>query len=138
MGIVFISLIALKILSPKVKIIYHSHSIEYEVRKMVASKFITNITKKLESFVFKNSNISTSVSSIRKKKIKKLYGVKCLILKNGIFRKILKFKKKKYFNFKYIIYSGSYKYLPNRLAIDFLVKNLMPKLLKKIPILNLY
>lgn len=136
-GYSFISLVALKIFSPKTKIIYHSHSIEYEVRKMVSSKFITIITKKLESFVFKNANITTSVSSIERKKIKKLYGVKCLILKNGISERILKFKKKKYFNFKYIVYSGSYKYLPNRLAINFLVEKLMPKLLKKIPDLKL-
>ena len=136
-GYSFISLIALKIFSPKTKIIYHSHSIEYEVRKMVSSKFITIVTKKLESFVFKNANISTSVSSIERKKIKKLYGVESLDLKNGISERILKFKKKKYFNFKYIIYSGSYKYLPNKLAIDFLIKNLMPKLLKKIPDLKL-
>ena len=136
-GYSFVTLIALKLLSPKIKIIYHSHSIEYEVRKMLAYNFITNITKRLERFVFKNSNISTSVSDIERNKIKKLYGVKCLILKNGISKKILKFKKRKYFNFKYIIYSGSYKYLPNKLAIDFLVKSLMPKLLKKSPNLKL-
>ena len=86
-GYSFISLIALKLLSPKIKIIYHSHSIEYEVRKMVAYQFYYQYNKKLERFVFKNSNISTSVSSIERKKIKKLYGVKCLILKNGISKK---------------------------------------------------
>ena len=136
-GYSFITLIAIKLFSPKVKIIYHSHSIEYEVRQMTASKFITNLTKKLESFVFNNSDLSTSVSSIEKNKIKKLYGVKCLSLKNGISKKILKFKKKKYFHFKYIIYSGSYKYFPNKLAIDFLIKNLMPKLIKRMPHLKL-
>ena len=53
-GYSFISLIILKIFSPKTKIIYHSHSIEYEVRKMMSSIFIAKISKKLESFVFKN------------------------------------------------------------------------------------
>lgn len=136
-GYSFISLIALKIFSPKTKIIYHSHSIEYEVRKMMSSKLTAKITKKLESFVFRNSNIATSVSNIEKKKIQKLYGVKCIELKNGVSKKILKFKKVKNFKFKYIIYSGSYRYLPNKLAIDFLVKKLMPKLIKKIPDLKL-
>ena len=136
-GYSFISLIALKIFSPKTKIIYHSHSIEYEVRKMMSSKLTANITKKLESFVFKNSNVATSVSNIEKNKIQKLYGVKCIELKNGVSKKILKFKKVKNFKFKYIIYSGSYRYLPNKLAIDFLVNKLMPKLIKKIPDLKL-
>ena len=98
-GYSFVTLIALKLFSPKTKIIYHSHSIEYEVRKMVASQFVTSITKKLESFVFKSSDISTSVSSIERDKIRKLYGVKCFILKNRISKKILKFKKKKIFFF---------------------------------------
>ena len=68
---------------------------------------------------------------LEKNKIKKLYGVKCLSLKNGISKKILKFKKKKYFNFKYIIYSGSINIYQINLQLIFLVKNLMPKLLKK-------
>ncbi len=136
-GYSFISLIVLKIFSPKTKIIYHSHSIEYEVRKMMSSKFIAKISKKLESFVFKYSSISTAVSNIEKNKIQKLYGVKCIELRNGVSEKILKFKKIKNFKFKYIIYSGSYKYLPNKLAIDFLVSKLMPKLVKKIPTLKL-
>ncbi len=135
-GYSFISLLLIKLLSPSAKVIYHSHSIEYEVRKMMSSNFIINLTKILESFVFKYSDLSTSVSHIEKLKIKKLYKTECLILKNGISKKILRFKKKNY-KFKYIIFSGSYKYYPNKIAINFLVNNLMPKLVKKFPNLKL-
>ena len=37
---------------------------------MMSSKLTAKITKKLESFVFRNSNIATSVSNIEKKKSK--------------------------------------------------------------------
>ncbi len=136
-GYSFICLVILKIFSPNTKVIYHSHSVEYEVRKMISSSFIIYLTKVLERFVFRKSDLATSVSSVEIRKIRKLYGVRCLNLKNGISRKILKFKKKKYFKFKYIIYSGSYKYFPNKLAIDFLIKKIMPKLQKKYPNLKL-
>ncbi len=136
-GYSFISLLIIKIFSPETKVIYHSHSIEFEVRKMMSSKFIAFLSKKLENYVFNNSDLSTSVSKIEINKIKKLYKVNCINLKNRVSKKILKFKKKKFLNFKYIIYCGSYKYLPNKTAIDYLVNVLMPKLNKKFPKLKL-
>ena len=39
-----------------------------------------------------------------------------------------KFNKKKILKYDYLIYSGSYKYLPNKIAIDYLVEYLMPKI----------
>ena len=135
-GYSFISLVLFKIFSPSTKVIYHSHSIEYEVRKMMSSYFVAYFSKKLENYVFNNSDLSTSVSEIEINKIKKLYKVKCINLKNGVSEKILKFKKKK-INFDYIIYSGSYKYLPNKYAIDYLADVLMPRVIKKFPKLKL-
>ena len=136
-GYSFLSLILIKIFSPSTKVIYHSHSIEFEVRKMTSTKLMALFSKMLENFVFNNSNLSTSVSKIEINKIKKLYKVKCINLKNGVSKKVLKFKKKSFFNFDYIIYCGSYKYLPNKNAIDYLAEVLMPKLLKKFPKLKL-
>ncbi len=135
-GYSFITLILIRIFSPSTKVIYHSHSIEFEVRKMMSSNIMANFSKKLEKFVFNNSDLSTSVSKIEMNKIKKLYGVQCINLKNGISEKVLKFRKKK-IAFDYIIYSGSYKYLPNKYAVDYLVNILMPKVTKKFPKLKL-
>ena len=44
-GYSFISLVLIKIFSPETKVIYHSHSIEFEVRKMMSSKFIAFLSK---------------------------------------------------------------------------------------------
>lgn len=136
-GYSFISIIIIRLFSPNTKIIYHSHSIEFEVRKMMSSYFMAIITKKLENLVFQYSDLATAVSTLEINKIKKLYNVKCINLKNGISKTILKFKKKKTYNFEYLIYSGSYRYLPNKLAIDFLINELMPKIIKNHPNIKL-
>ena len=131
-GYSFFSLILIRIFSPNTKVIYHSHSIEYEVRKMVSSKFVAYMSKIFENYVFNKSDLSTSVSKIEMNKIQKLYNTSCINLNNGISEKVLKFKKKKIINFQYLIYCGSYKYPPNKHAIDYLTSVLMPKLKKKV------
>lgn len=130
-GYSFLSIVLLKILSPKTIIIYHSHSIEYEVRKMTSNKIITYLTSKLERLVFHMCNICTTVSLEEMRKIKKYYNIKPILLPNGISKKRLKFNKKLNFKFPYLIYSGSYKYFPNKEAIDFLIEKIMPKLIKR-------
>jgi hypothetical protein len=127
-GYSYISLLLLKILIPSAKIIYHSHSIEFEVRKMMSSRLIANISRVLEKYVFNHSDLATAVSEIEKRKIKSLYNVRCIIFENGVSKKILKFNKRKFLKNDYLIYSGSYKYLPNKDAIDYIVDYLMPKI----------
>jgi len=136
-GYSFLTLFIIKIFNSKIKIIYHSHSIEYEVRKMTSSKIIVTLTKFLEKIVFRYADIATSVSELERKKINRIYKVNTTNLNNGISKKIIKFSKKKILNFDYIIYCGSYKYLPNKFAIDYLVKNIMPPLVKYNPKIKL-
>ena len=57
------------------------------------------------------------------------------MLPNGI--QLYKFKKQKKIDGDYIIYTGSYLYKPNKDAIDYLNTYIMPKLIKKMPNLNL-
>lgn len=134
-GYTFILVLLVKILFPKVKIIYRGHSIEYEIRKNNSNFIITNLSFLFEKYVYKNVDCATSVSSIEKNKIKKLYNVKTYVYPNIILFK--KFKKKLNFKYKYIFYSGSYEYLPNKIVIDRLVKKIMPSLLSYYPNLKL-
>ncbi len=120
-----------KVFKKNVKIIYISHSIESDIRKKYSNKFIYFLTKVLEKLVFKYSHISTSVSLKEKNKINLLYGVKTILLPNGIH--LNKINKKNKLNKDYIIYTGSYLYKPNKDAIDFLNDFVMPNLLKKYP-----
>ncbi len=131
-GYSFLLILFLKVFSLKAKVIYRGHSIEYDIRKKNSNFIISSLSFIFEKFVYKNSFISTSVSKIEKQKIKKLYNVK-----THIFPNIINFKQKKKvkseFNKKYIFYSGSYEYQPNKKAIDRLYYDIMPKLIKKNP-----
>ncbi len=131
-GYSFLLILLLKIFSLKVKIIYRGHSIEYDIRKKNSNLVISSLSFIFEKFVYKNSLISTSVSKLEKQKVKKLYNIKTRIFPN-----IINFYEKKKglseFNKKYIFYSGSYEYKPNKKAIDRLCNDIMPKLIKKNP-----
>lgn len=131
----FSTIFFLKIILPDCKVIYISHSIESEIRKKYSNYFIYLLTKFLEYFVFKISDISTAVSNQEKIRIKKIYKKKTLIYPNAIDLKKVKFKKEKIEN--YIIYTGSYLYKPNKDAIDYLNFHIMPSLSKKFPNLKL-
>tara|TARA_B110000483_G_scaffold238297_1_gene314643 strand:+ start:191 stop:1282 length:1092 start_codon:yes stop_codon:yes gene_type:complete len=131
----FVVLFSLKILLPNSKIVYISHSVESEIRKKYSSVLIYYLTKFLERFVFKYSSISTSVSRLEKKKIKKLYNHETVLYRNAI--TIRNQNNKKKIEGDYIIYCGSYKYRPNKNAIDYLNDKIMPSLIKKIPNLKL-
>ena len=131
-GYSFLLILFTKIFSLKTKIIYRGHSIEYEIRKKNSNIIISNLSFFFEKFVYKNSLISTAVSKIEMQKVKKYYGVKPFVFPNVINFKQQR-KKKSNINKKYILYSGSYDYQPNKIAIDRLYYNIMPKLIKKFP-----
>ena len=116
-----------------IKVIYRSHNIEYELRKSKSNILITKLTKKLEYQVFNLSNLSTSVSSLDQKKIKKLYKIDTHIFPNSLSFKKLNFKKKFKLDLpkKFIFFCGSYDYMPNKFAIDDLYKKILPAIKKK-------
>ena len=131
----FVTLFSFKLLLPDSKIIYISHSVESEIRKKYSNIIIFYLTKFLEKLVFKYASISTSVSKIEKNKIKNLYNHKTVLYPNAlsIDNKI----QKQILLKKYIIYSGSYLYKPNKDAIDYINEKIIPSLLKKFPNLKL-
>lgn len=137
-GYSFIFYIILKVLLPKTFFIYHSHSVEYEIRKNNSNLLISLISKIMERYIFNNVHLATTVSIKENIKIKHLYKKKTIILPNGVHLKKLKDNGKKIsLSKKYIFYSGSYLYGPNKKAIDLLNNYFMPKLTKKFPDLKL-
>lgn len=140
-GYSFILFFFLKRLVPNLKTIYHSHSIEYEIRKK--NNFIISfLTKFFEKIIFNKIDYPTAVSRIEAKKIVQLYNVSPYILPNGVNIKRLKIKNFsnvsiKNFPKKFILFCGSYEYPPNRKAINILVNDIMPNLVKDYPNLKL-
>ncbi len=130
----FLVIFYFKFFNKKIFIIYRSHSIEYEIRSRNSNYLVAFITKFFENFVLKNSNISTSVSLKEQRKFLKLYNVKTYLFPNSLNienLKRLKIKKiKRKLPKKFVIFSGSYLYKPNKEAIDFIIKELLPILIK--------
>jgi hypothetical protein len=124
----------LKLLFSDIFIIYRSHNIEYEIRKKNSSLFIGLFTKYIEKKVFNLSNIVTAVSMLEQKKISKYYNVRTRLFPNSIrIIDFIKLKEKpvKKIPKKYILFCGSYEYLPNKYAIDNLINNILPIINKK-------
>lgn len=137
-GYSFFSIIFLKVFLSKCLIVYHSHSIEYEIRKENSNFVIAYLTKYLEKLVYKICDIGTSVSQIEKRRLKKLYGADTLLVPNGVSINRLKIKTgEKIIKEKYIIYPGSYSYKPNKIAIDILTEKILPSLNLKFSYLKL-
>ena len=131
-GYIYITIKIIKFFKPESIFIYHSHNIEFYLRKNKNIPLMALITKILERKVFKITDISTVVSEIDQKEIRKLYKLDSVILNNGINKKRLITKK---FNKKipkrFIIFSGSYSFTPNRVSIDFTIKKIFPTIIKK-------
>jgi hypothetical protein len=127
-GFSYLTIKIIKFFRRKTKIFYHSHNVEYDIRKKKNSIIITLVSKILEKKVFQISDYTSVVSTLDALRIKYLYNIKPLIFENGVDIQRLKINKKfrkKFFN-KYIIYSGSYSYKPNKFAIDYLINKVMP------------
>jgi hypothetical protein len=127
-------IIFLKLLIPNIFIIYRAHNIEYEIRRKNSLFFISLITKYFEKKVFNISNIVTTVSKLEQKKANKYYGVQTRLFPNCIrVNDFIKLKEKtvKRIPQKYILFCGSYEYRPNKFAIDYLIKKILPIISKK-------
>ena len=136
-GFSFLFLVFSKILLSNIFIVYHAHNIEYEIRLKKNNFLIAYLSKILEKYVYLKSNVATSVSEYDQKKIKALYNVNSYIFSNGVHSSRLKVEKlKKNIPRNYYLYSGSYLYHPNKVALNELIKNIYPKIIKKYP--NLY
>lgn len=131
----FIVFVFLKFIFKDLITIYMSHSIESEIRKKYSNKIIFNITYYFENYIFNKVNFATTVSNEERKKIKRLYKINTILFPNSV--EIKKKIGKRAINCKYILYSGSYYYKPNKDAIDELNNNIFPKLIKKYPNLKL-
>jgi len=137
-GFSFFLIVILKLFLNKIIIIYHAHNIEYEIREKKNSFLIKYLSKIFEKYVYTIADYATVVSKRDQIKIKKLYNLNSIILKNGISKKRNKIKKLNNFKYKdFIIFSGNFFYKPNEIAIKKLLKEVLPKLNKKFPYIKL-
>jgi glycosyltransferase involved in cell wall biosynthesis len=124
------------------KVIYHSHNVEYYLRKEKHGKIVTGLTFWAEKRILRDVDITFAVSEVDSKQCENLYDIRPEILPNGV--DVVKFEqvtetdieniKNKYgIDNKTILFMGSYLYKPNREGIDFLVESVMPIVVQQYP-----
>ncbi len=131
-GFSFLFILISKYLISHVKIMYHGHNVEYEIRKMKNSIIIQLITKYLEKKVFSICDYATTVSNHDKSVIRNLYNINSKVFYNGVSKKRLNISKKKIYEKNYLIFSGNYFFKPNEIAIKNILK-ILPKIHKLDP-----
>ena len=137
-GFAYLFLILSKKILKNTLIIYHAHNIEYEIRLKKNNFLIAFLTKIFERYVYSKSDLATAVSKYDQKKIKNLYNLDSYIFENGVHSSRLLVEKINHRIPKnFYLYSGSYLYHPNKVALDELIKNIYPKLINKYPDLHL-
>src|SRR5208282_5437115 len=122
---------------PQTKVVYHSHNVEYLLRSMRNGRAVALLTRVAERRVVRDADLVTAVSQVDQSHFARLYGVKPILLPNGVDtkrfapldRKTIATLRAKYgIDSRTLLFAGSYAYPPNREAIDFLVTSVAPAL----------
>jgi len=120
--------------------IYHSHNVEYLLRKEKNIWPVVLITKYSEQWLMRHADMSTAVSSKDADLFKRLYGVKPILLPNGVNSEsfhevkeedVKRIKAKYHLQGKVVLFMGLAGYKPTDEALDFLINKVFPKILLK-------
>ena len=128
--------------APQTKVIYHSHNVEYLLRAQRHSRAVAILTRWAERWLIRNADIATAVSEVDQDHFTRLYGVRPMLLPNGA--DVARFanpdagrvgclKKLFHLDRHTLLFAGFYSYGPNREAINFLVRFVMPALREQYP-----
>jgi glycosyltransferase involved in cell wall biosynthesis len=128
---------AIRQAEPRIKVVYHSHNVEYYLRLSRNGRLIATLTRWAEGHLLRNADFSTAVSEIDQDQFERLYRVKPSLLPNGVdverFAspdpvRVERLRQSFRLDMNTVIFAGFYAYKPNREAVDFLVRTVMPSL----------
>lgn len=133
---------ALGQLDPRPRILYHSHNVEYLLRKPRSGPLVRWLTKRAEGRILHVVDGAYAVSEREVEQFEELYGVRPKLWPNGI--DASRYSRPTVVGspgpgpsadaeHPIVLFLGSYAYRPNAEAIDFLVKRVFPALLRVIP-----
>ena len=137
-------LLALRIrhVRPQATIVYHSHNVEFLLRSQRHGRAVAMLTRWAEAQLIEHADIATAVSEVDQGHFADLYGIKPMLLPNGVDVErfanpdpdtVDRLKKLYRLDQHTLLFAGFYAYHPNREAIDFLVRSVMPKLREQYP-----
>jgi glycosyltransferase involved in cell wall biosynthesis len=125
---------------PRTRIAYHSHNVEYVLRRQKHGRAIAVITRWAERRICREADLLFAVSSVDSAQLEGLYGVQPQLLPNGV--DVDRFERacddgsiaNSYgIGDRACLFMGLYNYGPNRSAVDFLVGSVMPRIHQECP-----
>lgn len=127
---------------PRAAIAYHSHNVEYVLRREKHGRIVCGITRWAERNVLHSADYVFAVSDVDAGQFERLYGVRPDLLPNGVdvdrFDAVTEAEtiasRAKYgLDHQTVLFMGMYAYKPNREAIDLLVHHVFPEVLRRHP-----
>lgn len=140
----FIAMIIRRTL-PALKIVYHAHNVEYDLRHERKNRLLTLVTRVAEKHLLTTCDRSFAVSSFDRQRFLALYGVQPALLPNGVEcaaysasqSEIDLIKTRFGITDEAILFMGLYQYPPNTEAVRFLIDQVVPALHRERPNLRL-
>ena len=125
---------------PRTVIVYHAHNVEYVLRRQKHSFVISALTRWAEGKVVREADLLFAVSEVDRRQLETLYKIRPILLPNGVDLQnfdgvgedVVESMRRKYgLSNSTILFMGDYAYRPNQEAIDFLMRAVMPKVLRQ-------
>lgn len=132
----------IRMLGVKTTVVYHAHNVEYLLRQWKNNRFIARATFWAERSLLRRCDLSTAVSEVDAAQFEKLYGVRPLLLPNGVDRAAFEsvgrddinaVKAKYGLKNKTTLFMGLIDYLPNREALRYLLDRVFPRVVESVP-----
>jgi glycosyltransferase involved in cell wall biosynthesis len=128
--------------APAARIVYHAHNVEYDLRRQKHSFLVSQITRCAEARVVGAVDVATAVSEVDADRFQVLYGRRSRLLPNGVDVEWLReaplaaveaARQKYALPPQTVLFMGGYGYRPNGEAVDFLVRDVFPELVRREP-----
>lgn len=133
---------AVRLMKIRARIVYHSHNVEYLLRKRKNRALVSIVTKRSEAWLLKNAHLVTAVSTTDARHFEDLYGTHCVIIPNGVDtdqfaevpERLVGLVGEKYgLHGKTALFMGLTDFGPNREALDFLIDRVFPRVVHLCP-----
>jgi glycosyltransferase involved in cell wall biosynthesis len=133
---------ALRRANQRAEIVHHAHNVEYHLRRQKHGRLVTALTHWAEGRLIRDADRAFACSPVDQDEFERLYGSRPGLLPNGVDverfdqvapDEIERVKAQHQLTGELVLFMGMYSYPPNREAIDFLVQQVMPRLIERRP-----
>jgi glycosyltransferase involved in cell wall biosynthesis len=139
----FLSLLArIRRASGKPFVVYHAHNVEYLLRKESRNRIGAALTRWAEGRLLRHADLPTAVSEVDRGRFEMLYGIRPILLPNGVDAAAFDgasdgdaetIRRVHGLDGPVVLFMGLPAYPPNGEAIDFLVKEVFPAVVRNRP-----